>query len=450
MKRISIFTVLLLMLLGCTGGKTVFEGKIIGYKGEFTEFFLIDPQSGEFYEMPLEINEDGTFSLELELKRNEYDAPLFVDRFMFRTCVEQGKKYTAEFDVTKEGVETEFRFIGEGAAENEFTRDFWNGFGTDYGFMAIPREVQDFKSYKESVDADVKEFTDRLESIGNEGFSEFYSAALKERQSKYSIYYPYLYLAANGNVLQDADYTAYLQSNPFEGMSDEAIGKQLNAMAGTVLVNGSETDMVKTLEIASALSAEKMWNDVFMTAILLNYMQFYGADGIDDAYKFYRSIVTDPAYYSQVEKPYESGRLLAKGAAAPEIELADLNGNKINLSDLKGKALYIDFWASWCKPCCEEIPYFQKIVNELGNDKEITCISISIDEDERSWKKRLDSEKPSWSQYIATPEGLKTISETYQINSIPRFVLVDKNGCILDINAPRPSELNAKKLKGLL
>jgi len=316
--------------------------------------------------------------------------------------------------------------------------------------MAIPREVQDFKSYKESVDADVKEFTDRLESIGNEGFSEFYSAALKERQSKYSIYYPYLYLAANGNVPQDADYTAYLQSNPFEGMSDEAIGKQLNAMAGTVLVKGAGTDLVKTLEIASALSTEKMWNDVFMTAILLNYMQFYGAEGIEDAYKFYRSIVTDPDYYTQVEKPYESGRLLAKGAAAPEIELADLNGNKINLSDLKGKALYIDFWASWCKPCCEEIPYLQKIVDELGNDKEITCISISIDEDERSWKKRLDSEKPSWSQYIATPEGLKTISETYQINSIPRFVLVDKNGCILDINAPRPSELNAKKLKGLL
>lgn len=450
MKRLTFIAVVMALLTACTGSKTVFEGKIVGYNGEFTEFFLIDPESGEYYEMPLEISEDGSFKQILELKRNEYDAPLFVDKFMFRTCVEQGKRYYAEFDVRDEGVETGFFFKGTGAAENEFTRDFWNGFGIDYGFIASVEGVGAFADFKAGIDAKVDELVARLDEIGNPGFVEFYKAKIETCRNKYSIYYPYLYLAHNGVIPADKDYEAYLASKPLDGMSDTEKGTFLNFVAGNVLVNGDATDLEKTLRIAEGLTEGDTWNQFFMTSIFLARMQYYGAGDIEDAYKYYRSVVTEEGYYTQVSDIYESGRLLAKGAMAPEIAIADLDGNESKVSDLKGKALYIDFWASWCKPCCEEIPHLEKLVQELGDDPDVRCISISIDEDLDSWKKRLEQENPSWPQYIATAEGQEAIAGKYQISSIPRFILLDRNGKIITVNAPRPSELDAASLKALL
>ena len=83
----------LIFLTGCGSDKIVFEGKIIGYNGEYTEFFLLNPEGEGFIEVPFEINEDGTFSAEIDFPKSEFDARLFVDKFMFCTCVEQGQKY---------------------------------------------------------------------------------------------------------------------------------------------------------------------------------------------------------------------------------------------------------------------------------------------------------------------------------------------------------------------
>ena len=142
---------------------------------------------------------------------------------------------------------------------------------------------------------------------------------------------------------------------------------------------------------------------------------------------------------------------MAVGAPAPEIEFVDANGKKFTLADLKGRALYVDFWASWCGPCREEIPHLAKLVEEVGNnDPDILCISISIDDNATPWKKLIEKDKPVWPQYLATEAGQKSISEDYQISGIPRFILIDKNGKIITVNAPRPSELDKASLKALL
>lgn len=449
MKRIALIAVILAILTGCSGGKTVFEGKIIGYNGEYTEFFLVNPEGEGYIEVPFDINEDGTFSAELEFARSEFDARLFVDRFMFCTCVEKGKKYYAEFDITEEGVETEFRFIGEGEKENAFTRDFWNTFGFTYAFLESAGQVDDFASYKKKIADTVDGFSKRIAETGNKPFIRFYEAKLAECADKYTVYYPYLYLSANGEIPSEADYEAYLAENDFKGYSDEQMAAILNEISGNVVYMHG-LDMLKVMQIAENTCPVEYWNHFLMTSMLINRLNGAGPDDLEEAYEYYRSVVTDEGLYSQIAGNYEAARALAGGGTAPEIEFADLDGRKSTLADFKGKALYIDFWASWCKPCCEEIPHLEELVQELGNDKDVRCISISIDEDERSWKKRLDEEKPSWPQYIATEKGQESISGIYQITSIPRFVLIDKDGKIITVNAPRPSELDAASLKALI
>ena len=437
-----------MLLAGCTSDKIVFEGKIIGYNGEYTEFFLLDPAGEGYIEVPFEINEDGTFSAELEFPCSEYDARLFIDKFMFCTCVEQGQKYYAEFDITEEGVETNFRFVGNGAAENEFTRDYWSTFGFDYTFFDNASQVKDFAGYNQMISASAEGFKKRLEQIGNDGFTEYYTALIDKVVGKYSLYFPFLYLSQNGQIPQDKEYEEFLSSGYFEGYTDEQFSELFNTVSS--VVSSLNMDLCKAMKIAEKTSDNSNWNHFLMTSILINRLQVMGPDGMDEAYKYYRSVVTEEGYVNQIAPSYEAASKLAAGAQAPEIELEDLDGKKFSLADFKGKAVYIDFWASWCKPCCEEIPYLQKIVTAMGNDKDIQIISISIDEDSRSWKKRLEEENPTWPQYIATAEGRKAISEEYQISGIPRFMLLDSKGRIIAVNAPRPSSLTAESLKALL
>ena len=437
-----------MLLASCQGDKVVFEGKIIGYNGEYTEFFLVNPEGEGYIEVPFDINPDGTFSAELEFARSEFDARLFIDKFMFCTCVEQGQKYYAEFDITQEGVETNFRFIGNGASENEFTRDYWSTFGFDYAFLENAAEVKDFAAYMAMVNSTADNFKARMEEMGNEGFTEYYTAIIDEAVGRYSLYFPYLYLSQTGQMPQDKEYEDFLASGYFEGYTDEQFSTLFNRVSS--VVSGLDLDLCKALKIAEKTSENTNWNHFLMTSILINRLQVMGPDGMEEAYGYYRSVVTEEGYVNQIAPNYEAATCLASGAQAPQIEMEDADGKKFTLADFKGKALYIDFWASWCKPCCEEIPYLQKIVTELGADKDIQVISISIDEDSRSWKKRLEEENPTWPQYIATEAGLKAGSEQYQINGIPRFILLDRQGRIITVNAPRPSTLTAQSLKELL
>ena len=154
----------------------------------------------------------------------------------------------------------------------------------------------------------------------------------------------------------------------------------------------------------------------------------------------------EKGYTDQVDGLYRSAVVLVKGAEAPEIEFTDADGRIYTLADFKGKALYVDMWASWCGPCCAEIPHLAKLYKDLGPGSGIECISISIDEDRNDWLGKLDEEKPEWKQFIVTEKGQKQVANSYNIRSIPRFLLFDAQGRIVTVDAPRPSTPDVRKL----
>lgn len=439
-----------LCLSACAGRTTHFSGKIIGPVSDYNAFFLQDPKSGEYYEIMVPVNPDGTFDTEFELRRNEYHAAFFVDRAMFCTVIEQGKSYYAEFDVTQEGVETNFTFRGEGAAENEFSKKYWNGIGVPGGFLETVTEVGNYADYQQGVNESLDKCVEEVRATGNRKFISYYNNDIESKRTAYNIYYPFLYLAINGSIPEDETFAKYVANDPLRLESDSLTVENINRISAFLILKGTKTDMLSTLRIISGISPDKWVRDVMMTSIMANYLQTYGAENLKEAYEYYSECVTEPAFSNQISEPYKLASVICKGAEAADIEIKDTKGNTLWLSDLKGKALYIDFWASWCKPCCDEIPYLQKLVNDLGKDTELEVISISLDENDDDWHTALKNENPSWKQYIASKEGLKTISRVYGINSIPRFMLLDSKGCIITANAERPSGLSAEKLKEMI
>ncbi|GHC63753.1 TlpA family protein disulfide reductase [Ulvibacter litoralis] len=141
---------------------------------------------------------------------------------------------------------------------------------------------------------------------------------------------------------------------------------------------------------------------------------------------------------------------LPKGSPAPTFEnFENYDGSTTSLSDLKGKYTYIDVWATWCGPCKVEIPALKQLEKDY-HDKNITFVSMSIDDD-RSHKGSWDLAKSDWKAMIAdenlsgvqifAPEGWKTqFIRDFRINGIPRFILLDPEGNIVDASAPRPSD----------
>jgi thiol-disulfide isomerase/thioredoxin/tetratricopeptide (TPR) repeat protein len=118
------------------------------------------------------------------------------------------------------------------------------------------------------------------------------------------------------------------------------------------------------------------------------------------------------------------------GKPFPELVFNDLNGTLINISNLKGKVVLIDFWATWCGPCKREIPGLVELYNQYHN-KGFEIIGISLDSDINALKKFLTSNHVIWPQYFDGKGWDNEIASRFGIESIPSTVLLDKEGNVI-------------------
>lgn len=139
--------------------------------------------------------------------------------------------------------------------------------------------------------------------------------------------------------------------------------------------------------------------------------------------------------------------VLQAGALSPSFNLPDTSGNLYQLADFKGKVIYIDLWASWCGPCQEETPHLKKIYEQYKNNDHLQIISIATF-DAKNRRRRYDIMKQDQMTWLQLEDTNDTFAKAYQGNFIPRFIIIDKQGRIVDSDAVRPSE--PEKLMAIL
>jgi thiol-disulfide isomerase/thioredoxin len=137
--------------------------------------------------------------------------------------------------------------------------------------------------------------------------------------------------------------------------------------------------------------------------------------------------------------------LVQKGKPAPNFELPSDHDRSYSLDDFKGKVVYLDLWASWCVPCRQEMPSLKILHDKFKNDPRIAFVSIAVSDDKVKWEKALKEDQPSWIQLFDKDGKVK---KAYAATFIPRFVLIDKQGKIVDFDSPSPS--SGKVLEELL
>ena len=124
---------------------------------------------------------------------------------------------------------------------------------------------------------------------------------------------------------------------------------------------------------------------------------------------------------------------------APDFSLADINGKRFDLSDFKGKYVYMDIWATWCGPCKVQIPFMKELEKQF-HDAPIHFVSVSLDklEDKPIWEKMVRENQMSGVQLFAGRED--NFGFDYKIEYIPTFIILDKEGNIMIDRAPVPMD----------
>ncbi len=171
-------------------------------------------------------------------------------------------------------------------------------------------------------------------------------------------------------------------------------------------------------------------------------------DDLETFYNIFQKHSTNEEHKKEITKSYNKLKTVAKGEPSPKFEgYENFAGGTTSLEDFKGKYVYVDVWATWCGPCKAEIPSLKK-VEEKYHGKNIEFVSISVDKvaDRDKWTKMIEEKELKGVQLMADNAFQSDFVQDYLIMGIPRFILIDPNGNIVNSNAPRPSDKKLIKI----
>jgi len=124
---------------------------------------------------------------------------------------------------------------------------------------------------------------------------------------------------------------------------------------------------------------------------------------------------------------------LRVGVEFPDFQAKDINGKSLSLDQFKNKVVLIDFWATWCPPCVDEMPNIVKTYNKY-HEKGFEIIGISLDQNENKFLRFIKDNGMTWRQYYDGKGGQNELARKYSIDSIPSTFLIDANGKIIAKN----------------
>ena len=162
---------------------------------------------------------------------------------------------------------------------------------------------------------------------------------------------------------------------------------------------------------------------------------------LEEFYNLFMAASTNEDHKKEITESYNKLKTVSKGMPSPKfVDYENYNGGTTSLDDLKGKFVYVDVWATWCGPCKAEIPYLKEVEAKYHNKNiEFVSISVDVDKDYEKWRTMVKEEDLKGIQLFSDKNWKSDFVTGYLIKGIPRFILIDPNGNIVNSNAPRPS-----------
>lgn len=190
-----------------------------------------------------------------------------------------------------------------------------------------------------------------------------------------------------------------------------------------------EDQFFKQFQIAEASELEGEALSYLKSVVLVAALKKHeNRDTVIKYYQEYLNTNEHEKYNKIVMDTYQEVNRYAAGQYAYNFTLKDASGNLVSLNDYRGKTIYIDFWASWCRPCVQKLQAMQEMKTELADQEDIVFIHISFDGKSDEWLAKIQ-ESGFTGVHLNAPESVKSeVAKMYNIKALPEYFIIRPDG----------------------
>ncbi|MCK0130834.1 TlpA family protein disulfide reductase [Flavobacteriaceae bacterium F08102] len=447
MRKQLFFVGMAMLAFSCkaqeTADYTLISGKFLNNDADKAIVYNFSDSSKRFRHQ-LQIGSDGTFKDTLRGGKGYFQ--LHYKNSAIHLYLDNGFDLTLNAD--SKALENTLTFSGKGATENNFFQ----------ARIKISKELKDLEklnrleqdTFKSKILSTMTSLIERLDAT--KGVSERFK--IEQRKDITYLFRRIMdaYESEHSKLINNPDFKV-----PFDFFNDFAevdynneedyeispsyrfiVQSHYRQQATKLMESKNIPFEIAYLKACSTGKNQTIKNKLVGTTIPL----IKRTENLEEFYKLFMDATTNEQHENQVTEFYEQLKTIQKGSPSPTFEnYENYAGGTTSLDDLKGKYVYIDVWATWCGPCKKEIPFLKEIEKKY-HDKNITFVSISLDKqkDYEKWKAMVKEKELGGIQLFADNDFQSDFAKDYSIDAIPKFILIDPSGNIVNSNAPRPSD----------
>jgi len=407
------------------------------------------------FKTEIAINEDGTFTDTLQIPENGFYS-LSIGREFTPVYLRKGNNLNVAVDAkTFDGT---IKYTGEGSVENNYlaAKTLNNGKATSnpvefYSMdeAAFKSKLSEMKSHSESLlegltDADSDFVATEKQNLVYDNYAMLNNYVQRHgyytKKEGFEVSEGFIPAELKDMVYDDSK--SYKSSSSYKNMAMDNVLSNLFESLGDDISSVSPED----LKAVSDIKIPALKNDV--VDYLSSFLVSPGNPNMEAIYNFFVSNSTNDETKEKLNETYEKNKNLVKGKPSPQfVNYENHKGGEMSLTDLKGKYVYVDVWATWCGPCIREIPSLKEVEKQFHNEN-IEFVSTSIDQvkDHDKWVAMVKDKDLGGVQLMADNDWKSKFVQDYAIQGIPRFILIDPNGNIVSADAPRPSDPKLVKM----
>ena len=397
------------------------------------------------FEEKLDISDEGTFVDTVDVKESSYviydgknPVFLYLEPGYNLNISYDAKDFDKSISINGKGSEISNYLIAKRKTEKELFGSAQETYSL--GEVDYKNKIREIQEAQNKLLMDSKGVSNDYKEKEQRNLKYFYLNRLRDFEAAHKYFTKDESFTVSDGFLSEMDGFDYNNEIDFE--FSNAYKSILNNYYNTEAISLAATESIDR-DVAFIKTVKDIQSETIKNGLLFDFANSnitYSKD-LESFYKSFIENSTNEKNNTTITEKYNKLVGLKAGRPSPQFKnYENYKGGTTSLEDLKGKYVYIDVWATWCGPCIAEIPSLKKVEKEF-HGKNIEFVSISIDKasDHKKWETMVAAKELSGIQLFADNDWNSGFVKDYQINGIPRFILIDPDGNIVNSNAPRPS-----------